>query len=167
MPTPTRYDNRSSVFLSGWSPLPAATDRTSAKGSYYQSFDHRDCIYFAFQDAATDLTIITVVNKLLLRNSGDVGAMNRLACGLLDLVFSEFLQAYTVSEIAATNVRPFQFIKFDATFKKLIRQVQQDRQGKQRCDRWAGRRLAGLRAASSGEPPLRRPAAGTHRCAFL
>ncbi|KAF8292754.1 putative Vesicle-trafficking protein SEC22 [Trypanosoma cruzi] len=107
----------------------AATDRTSAKGSYYQSFDHRDSIYFAFQDAATDLTIITVVNKLLLRNSGDVGAMNRLACGLLDLVFSEFLQAYTVSEIAATNVRPFQFIKFDATLQKLIRQVQQDRQG--------------------------------------
>ncbi|KEG10182.1 synaptobrevin-type transport protein [Trypanosoma grayi] len=109
---------------------PAATsERKDAKGSYYQSFDHRDCIYFAFQDAATDLTIITVINKLLLRNSGDIATTNRLACGLLDLVFAEFTQSYSVTEVAANNVRPFQFIKFDTTLQRLIQRMQQERQG--------------------------------------
>ncbi|KAH9589276.1 Synaptobrevin [Trypanosoma melophagium] len=107
----------------------ATTDRKDAKGCYYQSFDHRDCIYFAFQDAATDLTIITAVNKLLLRNSGDIAATNRLACGLLDLVFAEFMRMYSVTEIVAKTVRPYQFIKFDTTLQKLIQQVQQDRRG--------------------------------------
>ncbi|KAG5507014.1 hypothetical protein JKF63_05760 [Porcisia hertigi] len=104
------------------------TDRAAAKGSYYESFDHKDNIYFAFQDAATDLTLVVAVNKLLLRNSGDISSMNKLACGLLDLIFAEFIQMYTPEEIGAHNVRAYQFIKFDATLRKCVTRVmQQDR----------------------------------------
>ncbi|KAK7195652.1 Vesicle-trafficking protein SEC22 [Novymonas esmeraldas] len=104
------------------------TDRAAAKGSYYESFDHKDNIYFAFQDAATDLTLVVAVNKLLLRNSGDITGMNKLACSLLDLIFAEFIQMYTAAEISATNVRPYQFIKFDTTLRKCVTRImQQDR----------------------------------------
>lgn len=106
----------------------SGADRTEAKGSYYQSFDHRDCVYFAFQDAATDLTIVATLNKLLLRNSGDVAAINKLACGLLNMVFGEFSEMYNVTEFTAKNVRPYQFIKFETTVQKCIaRALQQDR----------------------------------------
>lgn len=104
------------------------TDRAASKGSYYESFDHKDNIYFAFQDAATDLTLVVAVNKLLLRNSGDITGMNKLACGLLDLIFAEFIQQYTAEEIGAPNVRAYQFIKFDATLRKCVSRImQQDR----------------------------------------
>lgn len=107
----------------------SAQQRAEAKGSYYQSFDHRDCIFFAFQDAATDLTIITAVNKLLLRNSGDVAGMNRIACGLINMVFAEFTLMYNPEEITDKRVRPFQFIKFDTTLQKCIRRVVQEDRG--------------------------------------
>ncbi|KPI90061.1 putative Qc-SNARE protein [Leptomonas seymouri] len=104
------------------------TDRSAAKGSYYESFDHKDNVYFAFQDSATDLTLVVAVNKLLLRNSGDINGMNKLACGLLDLIFAEFIQMYTPEEIGAPNVRAYQFIKFDTTLRKCVaRTMQQDR----------------------------------------
>lgn len=104
------------------------TDRAASRGSYYESFDHKDNIYFAFQDAATDLTLVVAVNKLLLRNSGDVTGTNKLACGLLDLIFAEFIQMYTPEEITAPNLRAYQFIKFDATLRKCVTRVmQQDR----------------------------------------
>ena len=104
------------------------TNRAASKGSYYESFDHKDNIYFAFQDAATDLTLVVAVNKLLLRNSGDINGTNKLACGLLDLIFAEFIQAYTPEEITAPNLRAYQFIKFDATLRKCVTRVmQQDR----------------------------------------
>ncbi|EPY34794.1 vesicle transport protein SEC22 [Strigomonas culicis] len=106
------------------------TDRSQANGSFYQSFDHKDCIYFAFQDAATDLTIVAALNKLLLRNSGDVNGTNRLACGLLDLVFAEFTQSFSVGEFGAKHVRPFQYSKFDGAIQRCIARVlQQDRSG--------------------------------------
>lgn len=97
----------------------------SANGCHYQSFDHRDCIYFAMQDAATDLTIITALNKLLVRSSG-VKELNAVGCGLLDLVFAEFIQQFSAAEIMATSVKPFQFIKFDTTLQKCILKVVQD-----------------------------------------
>ncbi|KPA82658.1 putative Qc-SNARE protein [Leptomonas pyrrhocoris] len=104
------------------------TDRAAAKGSYYESFDHKDNVYFAFQDAATDLTLVVAVNKLLLRNSGDINGTNKLACGLLDLIFAEFIQMYTTEEITAPNLRAYQFIKFDTTLRKCVTRImQQDR----------------------------------------
>ncbi|KAH8611146.1 putative Synaptobrevin [Trypanosoma vivax] len=106
----------------------AVSDKGRAAENCYQSFDHRDCIYFAFQDPATDLTIITVLNKLLIRNSNDLPTTNRLACSLLDLIFAEFTQRFTVSEITAATVRPYQFIKFESVLQRLILQVQRDRQ---------------------------------------
>ncbi|KAG5480855.1 hypothetical protein LSCM4_06423 [Leishmania orientalis] len=127
------------------------TDRAAAKGSYYESFDHKDNIYFAFQDAATDLTLVVAVNKLLLRNSGDIKGMNKLACGLLDLIFAEFIQMYSPAEIGAPNVRAYQFIKFDATLRKCVTRIMQQ-------DRTTGDRIvvgSGTSGGSSG------PAAGT------
>lgn len=115
-------------------------DSAGTRGSYYQSFDHKDCIYFAFQDAGTGLTIITVLNKLLLRNSSDVTSTNHLACSLLDMIFSEFTQAYSTSEISARTVRPFQFIKFESSLEKLIHRVQRERQNDVVSDSHGGQR---------------------------
>nr|CCC94511.1 putative synaptobrevin-type vesicle transport protein [Trypanosoma congolense IL3000] len=123
----------------------SAADRRDAKGSYYQSFDHRDCIYFAFQDAGTDLTIITVLNKLLLRNSSDIASTNRLACSLLDQVFAEFIQAHPVSEISAKAVRPFQFIKFESTLERLVYRAHHGHQGDAGRDANGGRDGVGQR----------------------
>eukprot|EP00796_Vickermania_ingenoplastis_P004103 gene4103-2949_t len=97
----------------------------SANGCHYQSFDHRDCIYFAMQDAATDLTIITAVNKLLVRSTG-VKELNAIGCSLLDLVFSAFIQEFHPEEILARTVKPFQFIKFESTLQKCITRVLQN-----------------------------------------
>lgn len=104
---------------------------TPTNGCHYQSYDHKDCVYFTFQDAATKLSIIAAVNKLLLRSSGDINGMNKLACGLLDMVFAEFINAYSVTEFGASGVRPYQFIKFDAAVQKCVaRAIQQDRMSK-------------------------------------
>lgn len=97
------------------------------KGSQYQSFDHKDVLYFVFIDAATDLTIIAALNKLLLRNASDT---NRLACTLLDSVFSEFIATYPVDQIGQKSLRPFHFIKFDLPLQKIISRVAlQDKKG--------------------------------------
>lgn len=105
-----------------------ATDRNTARGSYYQSFDNKDSIYFAFQDAGTDLTIIVAVNKLLLRSSGDVNGTNKLVCGFIDLVFAEFIEMYTPVEISAKNMRAYQLIRFETVLRRCITKViQQDR----------------------------------------
>ncbi|CCW71535.1 unnamed protein product [Phytomonas sp. Hart1] len=108
---------------------PASTaDRSASRGSYYQSFDHKDCIYFAFQDSGTNLTVITALNKVLLRNSADELGTNKLACKLLDMVMAEFLQTFTIEEIESKHVKPFHFIKFDTVLRKCIaRVIQQDR----------------------------------------
>lgn len=91
----------------------------SGTGCHYQSFDQRDCIYFAMQDAATDLTIIVAVNKLLVRSTGE-RELNGIVCGLLDVIFGEFIQQFSGEEIMSTSVKPFQFIKFDTTLQKCI-----------------------------------------------
>lgn len=99
-----------------------------AVGSQYQSFDNKDLVFYVFIDAATNLTIMAAVNKVLLRNSGDVNGTNHLACSLLDAVFSEFTATYSVDQISSTSVRAYQFIKFDTSLQKIIaRVVQQDK----------------------------------------
>ncbi|CAD2217486.1 vesicle transport protein SEC22 [Angomonas deanei] len=100
-------------------------NRAEARGSYYQSYNHKDSIYFAFQDAATNLTIIAALNKLLLRNSGDLNGINRLGCGLLDAIFAEFTQNNDPNEYLAESVRPFQFQKFDGVIQRCMSKVHQ------------------------------------------
>lgn len=102
--------------------LPSGQD---AKGSLYQSFDNKDVTFFVFTDAATDLTVIAALNKLLTRSDAD---RNRVACQLLDLVFSEFIAMHPVEQIGQSNLRPFHFIKFDLPLQKIIsRMAQQEK----------------------------------------
>lgn len=91
-------------------------------GSQYQSFDNKDVIFYVFIDAATNLTIMVAVNKLLLR---DASATNQLACTVLDHLFSEFIAMHTPEQIAAPNLRAYQFIKFDTAVQKIIQRVVQ------------------------------------------
>lgn len=85
----------------------------------YQSFDHKDCIYFAMQSPEAGLTVIAAVNKLLVHTTG-VKDLNELGCGLLDVVFAEFTQQFSPGEYLNSNVKPFQFIKFDSTLSKCV-----------------------------------------------
>ena len=97
------------------------------KGSHYQSFDHKDVMFYVFTDAATDLTVIAALNKLLLRTATD---SNRIACTLLDAVFSEFIATYPVEQISQKSLRPFHFIKFDLPLQKIISRIaQQEKRG--------------------------------------
>lgn len=117
-------------------------------GSQYQSFDNKDVMFFVFIDAATNITIIVAVNKLLLRTSSDSNATNHLACTVLDTIFSEFTAAYTVDQISNTSVRTYQFIKFDTAIQKIIaRVVQQDRKG---GGGGGGATVAGQRSSVNG-----------------
>lgn len=132
--TDENYSNPNSIrqqmqlIIDGMNSPAGTADRAAARGSYYESFDHKECIYYAFQDSGTDLTIVTALNKLLLRNSGDVSGTNKLACSVLDTVFSRFLEAHNVNEIVSQHVRPFQFMKFETALQRCVTQViQQDR----------------------------------------
>lgn len=106
--------------------LPTNPASGEASGTHYRSFDHKDVLFFLMFDAATNLTLITAVSKLLMR-SGEQQAQ-RLACQVLDAVFAEFTSAYTVEQTSVRALRPFQFIQFDKVLQKTIgRIVQQDK----------------------------------------
>lgn len=97
-------------------------------GSQYQSFDNKDVVFFVFIDAATNLTLMVAVNKLMLRNGGDTNSTNHLACTVLENIFSEFTATYSPEQINSTATRAYGFIKFDTTLQKIIaRVVQQDK----------------------------------------
>lgn len=116
-------------------------DRSAARGSYYQSFDSKDSIFFTFQDSGTGITVITAVNKILLRNSSDIAGTNKLACSLLDAVFFDFTQTYTSGEIHSLSVKPFQFMKFEASLQRCVGKViEQDRTGEGKVVGGGGRR---------------------------
>lgn len=91
----------------------------SGNGCHYQSFDHKDCVYFAMQDAATGLTVIAAMNKLLVRAYG-VNELNAIGCELLDKVFGEFIRQFSFEEFSSASVKPFQFIKFETTLQKCV-----------------------------------------------
>lgn len=132
---------------------PTGQNGDTSSGPQYQSFDNKDVMFFVLVDAGTNLTVISAVNKLLLRNSGDIQATNHLACTLLDQIFSEFTATYTKEQVNQPNVRAYQFIKFDTTLQKIIaRVVQQDR--KQSNSGIGGSSAGAGRAsgASSGNP---------------
>lgn len=103
----------------------------SGTGCHYQSFDHKDCIYFAMQDAATDLTIIIAVNKLLVHSTGEK-ELNSIVCGLIDTIFGEFIQQFSTAEIMSLSVKPFQFIKFETALQKIITKKIEDSKGEGR-----------------------------------
>ncbi|EPY34026.1 vesicle transport protein SEC22 [Angomonas deanei] len=131
-------------------------NRAEARGSYYQSYNHKDSIYFAFQDAATNLTIIAALNKLLLRNSGDLNGINRLGCGLLDAIFAEFTQNNDPNEYLAESVRPFQFQKFDGVIQRCMSKVHQAGDERRKCGWWQ---------PPTGQSELRRVEARINGCA--
>lgn len=98
----------------------------SGNGCHYQSFDLREYVYFALQDAATDLTIVAAFNKLLIRSS-TLKETNSIACSLLDSVFCEFIQQVTPEDIAAPSVKPFQFIRFESSLQKCVARLQEEK----------------------------------------
>lgn len=101
--------------------ITSAPSRDSASSSpqSYQSFDHKDCVYFTLQDNGFGLTLIAAINKLLVHTTG-VKELNELGCALLDTVINAFTEQFTREEFLSTSVKPYQFIKFDATLLKCV-----------------------------------------------
>ena len=90
------------------------------EGGGYLSFDHKDLVYYAFVDQATNLTLLAIASKLLW--SGTLQSLESLACTLLDTLFAEFTSFASVEEIAGAS-RPFHFIKFDSALQRSIKKV--------------------------------------------
>lgn len=88
----------------------------------YQSFDHKDAVYYAFVDAPTNVTILAVINKLLWSGSAAGATLQSFSCAVLDAVFSEFIAVHPVEQIAAVS-KPFAFIKFDIPLQKVLKRV--------------------------------------------
>lgn len=103
--------------------LPTNPTSGEACGTHYRSFDHKDVLFYLLFDAATNLTFITAVSKLLMR--GGEQQTQRLACQVLDAVFADFTSAYTVEQTSVRTLRPFQFIQFDKTLQKTIARIVQ------------------------------------------
>jgi vesicle transport protein SEC22 len=89
-------------------------------GGGYVSFDHKDTVYFAFVDQATNLIFLAVASKLLW--SGSSQSLENLACSLLDALFAEFLNFANPEEIVQAT-RPFHFIKFDLMLQKTLKRI--------------------------------------------
>lgn len=102
--------------------MPVTDPSEYASRPAYQSFDHKDCIYFAMQHPGAGLTVIAAVNKLLVHTTG-VKELNEVGCELLDMVFQEFTSAFPESEYLNNSVKPFQFIKFDSTLLKCVNKL--------------------------------------------
>lgn len=147
-----RFRKQMQLILSSATTPASTTDRSAARGSYYESIDNKDCVFYLFQDSGTDLTIVAALNKLLLRSSGDVQGMNKLACSLLDTVFASFTGQFSVEEFSARNVRPYQFMKFETTLQHCVTKVIQE-------DRTSG---AGVLVASASTTGSRRQVVGQH-----
>lgn len=106
--------------------LTPASSRDSAASTphSYQSFDHKDCVYFTLQDSNFGLTLIAAINKLLVHTTG-VKELNELGCALLDTVISAFTQQFASEEYLSPSVKPYQFIRFDATLLKCVNKFTQ------------------------------------------
>jgi vesicle transport protein SEC22 len=85
----------------------------------FQSFDHREVVYYVLSDAAA-ISVVVVANKQALAfQQLPPSAMQSASCSLLEEIAREFCAMHPAEMVHAAR-KPYSFIKFDNQIVKLM-----------------------------------------------